>query len=75
MNRSTSTAEERIENRMTEQMEILLKADRKSEAMAVLQFLDEMTPDEQKEFLLFMQGVRFAKCLEKKKTAAAAQPV
>lgn len=64
---------------MTEQIEILLKADRKSEAVAVLQLLDEMTPDEQKEFLVFIQGVRqgvkFARCLEKKKTAPAVQPV
>ena len=60
---------------MAEQMEVLLKAERKPEAEAVLQFLDEMTPAEQQEFLIFMQGVRFAKGLERKKTAAAAQPV
>lgn len=59
---------------MAEQMEVLLKAERKPEAAAVLQFLDEMTPAEQQEFLIFMQGVRFAKGLERKK-AAAAQPV
>ena len=55
-------------------MEVLLKAERKPEAEAVLQFLDEMTPTEQQEFLVFMQGVRFAKGLERK-TATAAQPV
>ena len=60
---------------MAEQMEVLLKAERKPEAEAVLQFLDEMTPTEQQEFLVFMQGVRFAKGMERKKTAAAAQPV
>lgn len=59
---------------MAEQMEVLLKTERKPEAVAVLQFLDEMTPAEQQEFLIFMQGVRFAKGLERK-TATAAQPV
>lgn len=60
---------------MAEQMEILLSAERKPEAVEVLQFLDEMTPDEQKEFLVFMQGVRFARGLERKRTIPAAQPV
>lgn len=60
---------------MAEQMEILLNAERKPEAVEVLQFLDETTPDEQKEFLVFMQGVRFAKGLERKRTVTAAQPV
>ena len=55
---------------MAEQMEILLKTERKPEAETVLQLLDEMTP----EMLIFMQGVRFAKGMERKK-AAAAQPV
>ena len=65
----------REENRMAEQMEILLKTEHKPEAAAVLQLLDEMTPDEQKEFLIFMQGARFAKGLERKKTIPAAQTV
>lgn len=60
---------------MADQMKILLKTEQKPEAVAVLQFLEEMTPAEQQEFLVFMQGVRFAKGLERKKTAAAAQPV
>ena len=59
---------------MAEQMEILLKTERKPEAEGVLQLLDEMTQAEQQEMLVFMQGVRFAKGLERKK-AAAAQPV
>lgn len=59
---------------MAEQMEILLKTERKPEAAAVLQLLDEMTQAEQQEMLVFMQGVRFAKGLERKK-AAAAKPV
>lgn len=60
---------------MAEQMEILLKTERKPEAVKVLQLLDEMTPAEQQEMLVFMQGVKFAKGLERKRTAAAAQPV
>lgn len=51
---------------MAEQMEILLKTERKPEAVAVLQLLDEMTPAEQQKFLVFMQGVKFAKSLERK---------
>lgn len=57
---------------MAEQMEILLKTERKPEAAEVLKMLAEMTPAEQKEMLVFMQGVRFAKGLERK---TAAQPV
>lgn len=57
---------------MAEQMEILLKTEKKPEAEAVLQLLDEMTPAEQQKMLVFMQGVRFAKGLETKKTATAA---
>lgn len=60
---------------MAEQMEILLKTENKPEAAAVLQFLDEMTPDEQKEFLIFMQGARFARGLERKKAIPAAHTV
>ena len=60
---------------MAEQMEILLKTEDKPEAAAVLQLLEEMTPEEQKGFLIFMQGVSFAKGLERKKTIPAAQTV
>lgn len=59
---------------MAEQMEILLKTERKTEAEEVLRILGEMNPAEQQEMLVFMQGVRFAKGMERKKTAAA-QPV
>ena len=55
---------------MAEQMEILLKTDRKPEAAEVLELLEEMTPAEQQEMLVFMQGVRFAKGMEKKKPKA-----
>lgn len=57
---------------MAEQMEILLKTERKPEAEEVLQLLDEMTPAEQQKMLVFMQGVKFAKGMERK---TAAQPV
>lgn len=60
---------------MAEQMEILLKTERKPEAVAVLQLLDEMSPEEQQEMLLVMQYARFVKSLERKRTAAAAEPI
>lgn len=60
---------------MAEQMEILLKTERKPEAVEVLQLLDEMTPVEQQEMLVFIQGVRFAKSLDGKRTVAVTQPV
>lgn len=41
-------------------MEILLKTEQKPEAAAVLQLLDKMTMNEQRELLAFMQGVKFA---------------
>lgn len=46
---------------MAEQTEVLLKAERKPEAEEVLQLLGEMSRAEQREMLIFMQGVRFAK--------------
>lgn len=60
--------EEGIE--MKKQMEVRLKTERKPEAVAILHLLNEMTPTEQQEMLVFMQGVRFAKSLEQKSTAA-----
>lgn len=42
-------------------MEILLKAERKPEEKKLLGLLSEMSQAEQKEMLVFMQGVRFAK--------------
>lgn len=50
---------------MAEQMEVLLKSERKPEAEGVLQLLREMTRAEQQEMLVFMQGVRFAKSTAK----------
>lgn len=50
---------------MEEQMEILLRTERKAETVEVLRILDEMTQEEQKEMLAFMQGVRFSNELKK----------
>ena len=58
---------------MAEQMEVLLKTERKTEAAAVLKFLDELTQAEQQEMLIFMQGVRFAKGLDKRTILPASQ--
>lgn len=54
---------------MAEQMEILLKTERKPEAEEVLRLLDEMTPAEQQKILVFMQGVKFARGMERKTAA------
>lgn len=48
--------------------EVLFNCKDKPEADGlVTQFLDDLTVDEQKEFLAFMQGFRLAKGLEKGK--------
>lgn len=56
---------------MAEQMEILLKTERKPEVVEVLRLLGEMDTEEQKEMLVFMQGVRFAKGLDRRTAAGA----
>lgn len=61
--------------RMAEQMEILLKAEKKTEAEEVLRLLDEMTQAEQEKMLVFMQGVKFAKGLGVKTIVPATQTV
>ena len=50
---------------MAEQMEVLLKSERKQEAEEVLQLLNEMSTEEQKEMLVFIQGMVFAKNIKK----------
>ena len=42
-------------------METILTTENKTEATAVMEFLDELAPAEKKDFLAFMQGIRFAK--------------
>lgn len=44
-------------------METLLDKNNQQEAEAVMAFLGELDQDEKKEFLVFMQGIRFAKGL------------
>lgn len=44
-------------------METLLNKNNQQEAEAVMAFLGELDQDEKKEFLVFMQGIRFAKGL------------
>lgn len=59
---------------MADQMEISLKTEHKPEAVAILQFIEEMTPEEQRDFLILIQGARLAKSMDRKNTAAV-QPV
>jgi len=60
---------------MTEQMKILLKTDRKLEIEVILQLLKEMTTAEQHEMLGFMQGVIFARDMERKKIAGTGRTI
>lgn len=60
---------------MEEKVEILLKTEKKPEVVEILQFLDEMTQEEQQEMRIFMQGMRFAKRIDRKADAKAAKPV
>lgn len=53
---------------MAEQMEIVLKTEQKPEAVIVLQFLEEMNPNERERFLVFIQGVKYAMDMEKKRS-------
>lgn len=46
---------------MAGQMEIMMKAERKAEVLEVMRLLGEMNTEEQKEMLVFMQGMRFEK--------------
>lgn len=44
-------------------IDYIIPTKRKAEAEEVLQFVQELQPDEQKELLAFLSGVRFAKRL------------
>lgn len=50
---------------MAKQTETLLKSESKPEVIEVMRILNELSADEKKEMLFFMQGVRFAKGLER----------
>ena len=46
--------------------ETLLKTENQQEAAEVMAFLGELAPEEKKDFLVFMQGIRFAKGMARK---------
>jgi methionine salvage enolase-phosphatase E1 len=56
---------------MAKQIKTLLKIENKSEAAEVMDLLDELTTDEKKEMLIFLQGVKFAKGLDRGAVPAA----
>lgn len=60
---------------MAMQTETLLKSENKTEAAEVMDFLDELSVDEKKEMLIFMQGVRFAKGFDRGNIQEAVQMV
>lgn len=41
--------------------EIMIPASAKPEATEVMEFISELSQDEQKDFLIFMQGMRYAR--------------
>jgi hypothetical protein len=47
------------------QMDILLKSENRQEAETVLRELREMSPEERRNLLAFMQGMRFAESMER----------
>ena len=57
------------------QTETLLKSESKTEAAEVMDFLDKLSVDEKREMLIFMQGVRFAKELNRGNIQEAVQMV
>lgn len=52
--------------------ETMLAATNQQEATEVMQFLGELTPNEKKDFLAFVQGIRFAKGLNAQPTTQTA---
>lgn len=53
---------------MEKQMENLLQTERKPEVEEVVQFMAEMNQAEQQEFLVFIQGMRFARGWKERST-------
>ena len=51
---------------MTNTIKTMLPAENKQEATEVMEFLDELTPEEKKNFLMFIQGVKFKKDMKQK---------
>ena len=48
------------------EMETMLATENQQEATEVMAFLGELAPEEKKDFLVFMQGIRFAKGMAQK---------
>lgn len=46
--------------------ETMLATENQQEATEVMAFLGELAPEEKKDFLVFMQGIRFAKGMARK---------
>ena len=59
-------------------METMIATENQQEATEVMAFLGELEPQEKKDFLVFMQGIRFAKGIghgKNKNTGAARKAV
>ena len=57
---------------MAYQSETILPATSQKETADLVQFLDELTPTEQREMLIFMQGIKFAKGADTRNAPAPA---
>ena len=53
----------------TVQMETMLEQGNRKEAEDVMEFVDNLTQNEKRDLLIFMQGAKFAKALPAEKTA------
>ena len=51
--------------------ETILREDQKSEATELMNFLNELTADEKREFLGYMRGVMFIKGMDRKEKQTA----
>lgn len=54
------------------EMETMLATENQQEAAEVMEFLGELAPEEKKDFLLFMRGIRFVKDMNQKTTSQTA---
>ena len=52
--------------------ETMIAIENQNEATEVMAFLEELAPEEKKDFLVFMQGIRFAKGLTQKSITQSA---
>ncbi|MBQ0067585.1 MAG: hypothetical protein KBS60_05345 [Phascolarctobacterium sp.] len=56
-------------------METMLAAENQQEAAEVMAFLGELNPEEKKDFLVFVQGIRFARGMQKSIAIPAVQTI